>query len=153
MTTNYEYIFLFRCHPGDKFRPVFDWAHFLVGFTAMALSTIAIYFTTEESFTAFKIHESAKWISVAYFCFFGLWHLITSSHVWWLMVFSKKEKTKPKDGEFLDAYGNSVGKNNDDDKKVESEDERDIFVFCSMILYFIIAFGLTVAMVTVIAIS
>ncbi|XP_025109631.1 putative ferric-chelate reductase 1 [Pomacea canaliculata] len=35
---------LFRCHPGTKNRPIFNWAHWIVGFTAYTLAVITIFF-------------------------------------------------------------------------------------------------------------
>ncbi|XP_025109625.1 putative ferric-chelate reductase 1 homolog [Pomacea canaliculata] len=35
---------LFRCHPGTKNRPIFNWAHWAVGFVAYILGVITIFF-------------------------------------------------------------------------------------------------------------
>ena len=68
-----------RCDPQDAKRPIFNWAHFLVGAVAMILAMVTIYFATIDSF-AVKLKDGAEYVAIAYMAFFGVWHLVMTGY-------------------------------------------------------------------------
>ena len=118
---------MLRCHPGTKYRPVFNYAHFTVGISAFALALTAIYLATLESFTQVNLDSAAKTVAIAYFGVVAAWHLPLSMYSW---------------------FGSSPSEGADDEKKKrERSNSPDKIVLFGMVTFVMAALGLAVAMI------
>ncbi|KAK2179661.1 hypothetical protein NP493_479g01042 [Ridgeia piscesae] len=66
----------FRCHPGAKYRAVFDWAHFSVGMSALILSFINVF----SGVTLGGFKDSVMWVMAAYIIFYVIIMLVMEAH-------------------------------------------------------------------------
>ncbi len=125
------FLAMMRCHPGTRFRFVFDYVHSAIGLSALSLSFAAIYLSTDETFQQHKIplDDGARTVSLVSFIALGAFHLVMTAY----MLFDRH-------------FGQS---GSDSDKEVlekRKTSRPDWFVLASMLAYFLLTLSVTIAM-------
>ncbi|OQR75164.1 putative ferric-chelate reductase 1-like [Tropilaelaps mercedesae] len=71
---------LFRCHPGTKRRPLFNWAHWFVGNAAQIIGVVAIFLAADLPRASLQNVHWFIWLIVAFVVFHVLSHLLLQIH-------------------------------------------------------------------------
>ncbi len=156
---------LMRCHPGDRLRPVFDYAHSLVGLSALVLGSVAIYLATDDSFfTKIPLTDAARYFTITHLAILGMAHLFLTAYSLNYKKFFKEadhklhhrhhpkdEDEMPKSDSDKDISDISEFVEEEDEKKGKKEDRPDPVILLTMVVYFLFNIAFTVAMVFYIA--
>ncbi len=130
---------MMRCHPGHRFRFLFDYAHSMIGFTSLILGAVAIYFATDETFyEKIPMPDAIRTVSLVHIGVLSGIHLALTCYLMYLRFFKK-----PKDEDDKDE--------SDDKGAWEKERKRknypDPMIFTCMVVYVLFNFSITTAMV------
>ncbi|XP_074641316.1 uncharacterized protein LOC141899062 [Tubulanus polymorphus] len=131
---------MFRCHPEDKGRPVFNWMHWFVGIAAHSLSmaTIMIGLGLDD----FKTPRWIIWVMAGYIIFHVLLTFVLDIH---------KCRTKSKRSSEKSEAMEMTGADSQQHLAAESKPKRDLFRVSALGVYIVIAGGVTVCLIVLVA--
>ncbi|CAF3082951.1 unnamed protein product [Rotaria sp. Silwood2] len=137
---------LFRCHPDEHYRFIFNYAHATVGLSAFTLSVVAIFLAM--FFTRFNFQLKKQWaILVVWSCWLPIIFITFEIiEIYFRQSSSSTEKTNSFD--MNDQFGNATGKIVT--KPVTQSREKDRIKQFALLLHIIIALGLALALIILI---
>jgi len=86
---------MMRCHPGTKYRFLFDYAHSAVGVVALLLASTAIFKATEEDFPKITLEDGARGVTIAHFAVFAAFHLAATVYTFFFLKPREKCDKRP----------------------------------------------------------
>ncbi|CAF4085300.1 unnamed protein product [Adineta steineri] len=136
---------LFRCNPDDDYRFIFNYAHAFVGFSAFILSIVAIFLAM--FFTQFNFQANKEWaILVTWTCWLPVIFIIFEIIEYYFEKHINNEKTNSYD--MNDRHGTGTTKTDTIESKENATKSRIKSFF--LLVHFIIAFGLSLALMILI---
>ncbi|OWA52661.1 putative ferric-chelate reductase 1-like protein [Hypsibius exemplaris] len=144
---------IFRPHPGTANRPIFNWAHRLVGFSAHILAIAAIFLglmMPQMNVLGGRDYGAAFWIMVAYAAFHVLWLILLQLIDWIAPLVGGGRRTTTMQMKTVNGHGTVYEETViQEPVKAPASTLKTILWFT----HFIVVAGLTIAILVLIGIS
>ena len=129
---------MFRPHPGTSNRPLFNWAHWLVGNSAHIFAIVALFLAGSLAKTNLAGTVWWSWLLLAYIIFHVMVHLVMS-----LVMAKEARSSSDMDTPMTDMNGKKLNMDHDfDDGEVGSGIRKSLIS-----LYLVLAWGIAIALI------